>query len=187
MSVVVCSAAALVLLVALAFVLLFHRLATTAKNGSIDSEWCRDFSIDRYRPMERLLFQGDWAFLASQPGFCTSIARRLKSQRRRLLRQYLRGLGRDFEKLYRAAKLLLLHSPEDRPDLAMVLLKQRWIFRCNVAALHCRLILQPIGLPEVDLGGFLEALGSMRDQVGRLAAGLQTSASVRVGVPASSL
>ena len=186
MSLVICSAAFLALLVALAFVVLFRRLATTAKSASIDSEWWRDFSIDRYRPMERLLFQGDWEFLAAQPGFCPSIARRLKSQRRHLLRQYLRRLGGDFDKLHRAAKLLLLHSPEDRPDLAMALLKQRWIFLCNVAGLHCRLVLQPVGLAEVNLGCLLEALGSMRDQVAGLAAGLQTSASVRVGVRASS-
>ena len=42
---------------------LFHR----DRSGDTGIEWLRNFSIEDYRPMERLLRESDYEFLAAQP------------------------------------------------------------------------------------------------------------------------
>jgi hypothetical protein len=168
-------AAALVVLAALGFVFLFRRLISPERGGQSSLEWCRQFSIEKYRPMERLFFDEDYDFLAAQPGFSAKISKKLLAGRRRIFRHYLRCLGQDFDRLYTAAKFLLLHAPQDRPDLASALLKQRLIFRYAMAAVRCSLILQTMGIGKVDVRGLVAALESMRNQLRQLTAGVERS------------
>src|SRR5712691_4096783 len=85
-----------------AFGLLFRILVQRTRPGACDPlEWLDDFSAAVYRPMERLLDARDRAFLASQPGFEPSIARRLRRQRIGIFQSYLRGMIRDFHRLLR--------------------------------------------------------------------------------------
>jgi hypothetical protein len=161
-------AAVLVAAAALGFVFLFRRLISGERDPRASLEWCSRFSVEKYRPMERLFFDEDYDFLA-HAGAPVSIGKRLRVARRRIFRQYLRCLSRDFDRLYAAAKFLLLHSPQDRPDLAWALLKQRLIFRYAMATVQYRLVLQPLGIGAVDVRGLVSALESMRDQLRQLA------------------
>ncbi len=115
--------------------------------------------------MERLFSPEDYEFLAAQPGFTPRLARRLAAERRKIFRRYLRCLRRDFDRLYLATKLLLLHAAQDRPDLAVALFKQRLTFQFALAAVYCRLALQTLGLGTVDARGLVSALQAMRDQL----------------------
>jgi hypothetical protein len=85
-------------------------------------------------------------------------------------------LSRDFDRLYTAAKFLLLHSPQDRPDLASALLKQRLIFRYAMLAVECRLVLQTAGVGKVDVRGLVRALEAVRDQLRQLTPRVEHSA-----------
>lgn len=168
-------AAALLVLAAVAFLFLFRRLISRQRDEHLDLEWCRQFSIAKYRPMERLFADDDYEFLAAQPGFHPRIYRKLQAERRRVFRRYLRCLSHDFNRLSTVAKLLLLHAPQDRPDLASTLLKQKLIFSYAMAAVQCRLVLQTLGLGTVDVRRLVAALEAMRQQLGQLSQSAETS------------
>lgn len=169
MNYALCGAAIAVSLTALGFFIIFRRLISEDRDPQSALEWCSQFSVSKYRPMERLFSDQDYDFLATQPGYSPAIARRLHAERRRIFRHYLRCLSRDFERLHTAAKFLLLHSPQDRPDLASALLKQRLIFRYALLSVHARLILQTLGIGKVDVRGLVRPLESMREQLSQLA------------------
>src|SRR5690242_7577077 len=113
MSYTLIGAVLLAVLVAAAFAVLFRRLIARDKDSHADLEWSSEFSIAKYRPMERLFLEEDYDFLAAQPGFHPRIYRKLQAERRRVFRHYLRCLRRDFNRLSTAAKVLLLNAPSD--------------------------------------------------------------------------
>jgi hypothetical protein len=175
MNLALSGAAVLAVLAAVAFFLLFRRLLSRGRDTLNDLEWSRDFSVARYRPMERLFLEDDYRFLAAQPGFHPGIRRKLQSERRRIFRRYLRCLSRDFDRLTVAAKLLVVHSHQDRPDLASILLKQRAVFTYAMAVVQCRLALQPLGIGTVDVRPLVNALEGMRDQLRQVSRHAQPS------------
>lgn len=164
-------AGGLALAVVLVFLALFRRLVTRGGATEPDLAWSSEFSVAKYRPMERLFLEEDYDFLAAQPGFHPRISRKLQAERRRVFRHYLRCLRRDFDRLSTTAKLLLLQAQEDQPELAHGLLKQRFTFSCAMYMVQCRLALQPLGLGTVDVRGLVDAVEGMRDQLRHLAAG----------------
>jgi hypothetical protein len=176
MNLALAGAAAFVVLAALAFLLLFRRLIARERDAQTDLTWCRDFSAARYRPMERLFAEQDYEFLSSQPGFHPRLYRKLQAERRKVFRQYLRCLRRDFSRLSSAARFLMVHASEDRPDLASSLLKQRAVFTYAMLAIQCRLVLQPVGI-RVDVRPLVQSLDLMRDQLRLLSQRAQAPAA----------
>jgi hypothetical protein len=58
------------------FLALVRRVAAPSRTAEGDlGTWLDSFSVARYRPMERLLSEADYEFLAAQPGYDPSIAR----------------------------------------------------------------------------------------------------------------
>lgn len=159
----------LILSIAGTFVYLFHRLLGRQRVQSSSPESWQSFSVEKYRPMERLLSGEDDEFLASQAGYDPRILHRLRRERRTIFRSYLRSLIRDFNRVYAALKVVLLHAAEDRPDLASALLKQRLIFAGAVAAVEGRLILHALGFGTVDARGLVESLDRLVGEFRRLA------------------
>ena len=68
MTTICLSAAALLVLTAAGFVLLFRRLLSPTRHSGFSQDWLTHFSVNRYRPMERLLADEDYLFLSSQKG-----------------------------------------------------------------------------------------------------------------------
>lgn len=165
MNVVLLTAAGITVLVAGAFVWIFRRIVTPVRHATPGLGWLHEFSIEKYRPMQRLLTREDYEFLRSQPGFTPTVAKMLQARRRRVLRLYLADLGRDFENVYALAKLCLVHSAEDRPGLALALLRQKWTFRYAMGLAHLRLMLQPVGLSRVDTRALVDAVDAMYRQL----------------------
>lgn len=165
MSVVLCTATGLVLLVAGAFLWIFRLMITSGKREASDLNGLGQFSIEKYRAMQRLLSREDFEFLENQPGFSAKVAGRFRAMRRRILRLYLADLGRDFENIYAVAKLCVLHSAEDRPGLALALLRQKWTFNYAIALAHVRLMLQPLALGRLDTGALVDAVDAMYGQL----------------------
>ena len=165
MNVAIPIVATLVAFAAVAFFLLFRKLSVAAPRSGSDPNWWRDFSVARYRPLARLFSPDDYTFLEAQPGYRPEIARRLRVERRRIFRHYLRSISRDFDRLHATARLFLLHAQQDRPELAGVLLKQRLVFGYAMAAIHGRLVLQTLGLGTVDVRRLVGAVEAMRAQL----------------------
>jgi hypothetical protein len=126
-----------------------------------DAAWVASFSAEKYRPMERLLNERDYVFLAAQPGFEPSIARRLRIERRKVFRAYLDTMSRDFNALHGAAVRMALTSATDRPELVSQLIRQKTAFQFGVEAARVRLVLAGLGLGSVRTAPLLESLGSL--------------------------
>lgn len=153
----------------LLFVVLFRLLARRPQQTA-SVEWLDNFSLESYAPMGRLLNQSDIAFLASQPGYRPEMGRRMMAERRKIFRDYLRLLIRDFNQLMSLGKLMVVHGAEDRAELAKSLWRHEIAFYFAVALVQCKLALWPLGLPAMDVHKLIEPLEAMRDQVQLLAA-----------------
>jgi hypothetical protein len=116
-------------------------LVSPGTHPPVTASWIEGLSPERYRPMLHLLDAEDLEFLRSQPGFTPKLASRLRAQRCQIFRGYLRCLNEDFQRIIMALKLILAYSPQDRPDLASVLVHQQLRFGLAMAAVHVRLFL----------------------------------------------
>ncbi len=168
MNVPLVAAAILLLFLAAALGWLFRRLVSRDE-ALPDAAWVRDFTVARYHPMERLLDEEDFRFLAGQAGYEPRIGRRLRRQRRRVLRAYLRALVRDFGRLHAAARRLLADSTVDRPDLGAVLVKQYATFHLRVFEVRFRLVMNAAGIGSVDVRGLLGSLECLNGECRQLA------------------
>lgn len=165
----------LVLIVLLVFAALMFRLirrvwgpVVAPSDGNL--RWLFEFSVSRYKPMERLLSEEDFAYLESQPGYHPAIGRKLRAEHRRIFRMYLRRMVRDFNRIHAAARVMIVHSPVDASELAAVLFKQRITFLYAIAAVHGRLALHALGVKAPDVGTLILTLDTMRLQLCRFAA-----------------
>jgi hypothetical protein len=144
---------------------LFRRLIAGPKSLPVSVDWINDLSIARYRPMERLLSEEDYRFLASQPGFDDRMLRRIRADRRKVFRGYLACLSRDFSLVGAALRLMMMYSAQDRPDLAGILYKQQALFAVGMLAVQWRLILHTCGLGTVDVSGLVRGMEFMRTEL----------------------
>lgn len=139
-----------------------RKLLSQAGALPVTAEWIDELSIERYRPMMRLLDGGDLAFLRTQPGFSPRMAAKLRQQRCQIFRGYLRCLSGDFAKVCAAVKLVMLQSQHDRPDLATVLIRHQVMFALGMAMVQVRLVLYRFGLCGVNVGALVNIFDVMR-------------------------
>src|ERR1035441_9675686 len=148
---------------------LVRRAISAGVELPLDSQWIAELSVERYRPMLRLLDENDLKFLRSQPGFTSRMESKLRAQRCQILRDYLRGLETDFRRVCTAVKLLMLQSELDRPDLASVLIHQQASFALGMAMVNARLVLYRWGMGGVDVSGLVKSFDAMRVELWNLA------------------
>lgn len=148
------------LLLALFFVI--RKIGFSGSDLPVTAEWIDELSIERYRPMARLLDGGDMEFLRSQPGFTPRMLHRLRSQRCQIFRGYLRCLQGDFGRVSSAIKLVMLQSQHDRPDLAAALIRHQLTFATGMMMAYCRLTLFQWGLGQVNVGSLVKSFDHMR-------------------------
>ncbi len=123
-------------------------------------------SVDRYRPMLRLLDDEDLEFVPAKG----NLRRDLRSLRRKLFRRYLRCMARDYALLLAGIRAVMVQSGVDRPDLARALAKNRMLFAFGLYRVELRLALHAVGVGKVDISGLVDALETLRAQVSVLAA-----------------
>jgi len=135
-----------------------------ARGGDLplNADWIDELSVDRYRPMMRLLDDRDLEFLRSQPGFTPRIAARLRARRSQVFRGYLRHLSADFRRVCTAVKVLMLQSKRDRPDLAATLVRQQAMFAFGMAMVQVRLFLYRWDLCTVDVRALVNTFDVVR-------------------------
>lgn len=141
---------------------LVHKVGSGGNGLPVTSEWIDDLSLDRYRPMLRMLDGSDVAFLRSQPGFTPDMARKLRAQRTQIFRGYLRSLETDFGRVCSAIKLVMLHSKHDRPELAESLVRQQLTFACSMLSVRFHLVLYSLGICGVEVSKLVKIFDGMR-------------------------
>jgi hypothetical protein len=147
---------------AVVLIKVFRQMAGKKCKLPVTVEWMETLSVERYRPMLRLLDQEDLSFLKSQPGFRPDMAKRLRRQRCDIFNGYLRHLCADFQLTCAALKLIMLHAPVDRPDLASILLRAQMSFACGLMQIHIRLALYRWGLANVDVRDLVQLFDVMQ-------------------------
>ena len=113
----------------------------------------------RYRPMLRLMAEDDFDFLAGNP----KLLRSLRTERRKLFRNYLTSLTREYGRLLAGIRLVMVQSRVDRPDLVRALAKNRMLFTLAICRIEYRLAMQSLGLGRVDISGVVEAFDRLRE------------------------
>ncbi len=147
-----------------AAITLVRRLGSTDSRLPVTAEWIDELSLDRYRPMMRLLNSDDIAFLRSQPGFTPKMESTLRAQRCQIFRGYLRCLDTDFQRICIALKLLLVESAQDRPELSSALIQQQIMFASALLAVNASppLLLSIGGIGTVDVTALVRIFDATR-------------------------
>jgi hypothetical protein len=143
-------------------VLLIRKVAFAGGSLPVTAEWIGELSVERYRPMMRLLDGADLEFLRSQPGFKPEMADRIREQRCDIFAGYLRSLEADFRRVCSAIHLLMLQSRDDRPDLAAVLVHHQLMFAGGMLMIHVRLFFYRWGICGVDVGSVVKVFDVMQ-------------------------
>ena len=152
--------ASLVLIAAVSGAVLF--LARMRLLDSVVQSSTRLPDADRYRPMLRLLSDGDLDFASSNP----VLRGRIRAQRRQMFRGYLRCLTKDYARLLSGLRRMMVESGEDRPDLAKALAKNRLMFAVALCKIEIHLQLHALGIGKVDVSGLVDALSALRGAAG---------------------
>ena len=150
----------------------FVRSLAAQRRQEASFDDCLVLSAARYQPMARLLREEEFQFLAAQDGYSPELGRRFRTQRRRVFRGYLRSLKKDFAIVTTALQTLIVHSAEDRGDLAAAVVRQRLTFAAAVLAVEGRLLLHAagIGAVQIDVRGLVDSLEAMQSQMRMLLA-----------------
>ena len=127
----------------------------------VTTEWLDELSPERYRPILRLLAEGEMDFLDSQPGFTPGMLAAVRRHRAEAIRDRLQAMSCDFSLVCAALKLIMLQSQVDRPELALALLRSQITFAGNMLLAHGRLWLYRVGLGSVDVSALIVLFGSM--------------------------
>jgi hypothetical protein len=128
----------------------------------VTAEWIDELSVERYRPMLRLLDGEDLEFLRAQPGFMPCMATHLRRQRCQILQGYLHSMSADFRKVCAAIKLVMLYSNNDRPDLAGALIHHQLVFGVSFLRVEVALQLYRWGLCDVDVSNLMRVFDVTR-------------------------
>jgi hypothetical protein len=123
-------------------------------------------SMDRYRPMLRLLSDEDLMFVSAN----AHLSKTLRATRRQLFRGYLNCMTRDYSRLLGGVRAVMAQAGIDRPDLAKALVKNRALFAIAVCKVEFRLTLHAAGVGKVDISALVGAMETLSSQVRSLAA-----------------
>lgn len=112
--------------------------------------------LETYQPMGRLFAEEDFRFLS---GSRPDLVKRLRRQRRQVLRLYLRELRADFERVYAFCRSLAPKSTD--PNFAALITQQALSFYGLFLVLHVRCTLgwfMHVRIDTVDLVGAFDRL-----------------------------
>ena len=158
---------------AFAFVLIapvIVRLLQRCKPEEITPDWLENFSHASYYPMQNLLSNDDFRFLAGQPGFDLSLYRKLRRERLTIFRQYLGRLIGDFNRLHTIARLIVARSQHDRSDLVGRLFKLKLQFSVAVIEADVSYLLCLLGFRLLYVRATIARLEEMNSELKHLAA-----------------
>ncbi len=109
-------------------------------------------ALETYQPMSRLFAEEDFRFLS---GLAPALVKRLRRQRRHVMRLYLRELQADFERIYAFCRALAPRSQD--PSFATLITKQALSFYGLFVVLQMRCGLGWFLPVRVDTGDLVDA------------------------------
>jgi hypothetical protein len=168
MEIVLIVLTAVAIVAACGLFLLLRRVAGEPQTLPVTAEWIDELSMDRYRPMLRLLAGDDLRYLKQGEGFSHSAVRKFRAERCDVIRGYLRWLQSDFARVSMALRVLMVQSHHDRPDLAVFLIRQKFAFHMGMAAIEMHLLVYRWGLTRIDVSGVMEAFDALRLELRQL-------------------
>ncbi len=155
----------LVLLMALGWLL--SRLVATRKVFDVDLAWWNAFRPERYSPVLRLLSPKDFEYIASLEGCDRRMRAEFRRNRVVLMRQYLREMAADFDRLQALGQLMVSAGAAGR-ELREELFRQKVRFTLALWRIQIQTFGFQLGLSQVDasiLFGSLDGLtASVRSQ-----------------------
>jgi hypothetical protein len=141
---------------------LVRRLGSETSTLPVTAEWIDELSADRYRPMIRLLDGRDIQFLRAQPGFTRAMESDLRPRRCQIMRDYLRCLDLDFNRVATALGLLMVQSEQERPQATAALMEYRLRYEAASAVVRARLFLYRWGIGTVDAAPLVRVFDAIR-------------------------
>jgi len=149
----------------------------TGSKRRVTLDWIDDLSVERYRPMLRLLDDAELQFLCSRTGVTPTLMAQFRRQRCQIFRGYLRSLQADFTKICRVMKVLLVEAAADRPDLASLLVHSQIAFAWSIALVQLRLALYSCGIGTVNAASLLRLFDGLKVELQALSpAGISAAA-----------
>jgi len=136
--------------------LIGRQIAILQRRSTQQWERTGELSVERYRPMCRLLESDDLAFLRKQPGATPQMVKRLRKQRAQVFRGYLKCLECDFQQASETLMAMLIDSDVDRTDLIPSLLRTRLRFSTGIFMVRCRLVLYRWNISQKPIARLLE-------------------------------
>ena len=138
-------------------------------SGRAHADGAAVFSLDRYRPMQRLLSEQDMLFLKRSPGYTKQMGKRWKRHQLVLFKMYLRELRLDFYKLHAEARSIVADTGMESSDLVRQLIRQRIQFEYATAKVELQISLAGFGMGAVSARPLLKTVEMMRKQLQTMA------------------
>lgn len=142
-----------------------------------DITWVQNYSLRRYRILDRLSNDHDLQWLRGQQGFRPGMDSKLRSTRLRAIRRFLTELEGDHSRIYAVAQHLIASSPIDRSDIALRLWQERTNFALRLHLIRGRLFLYQMGFPRLAVTEGLSSVQSLLDAIRPLQAVSMASAA----------
>lgn len=111
--------------------------------------WLETFSPESYLPMLRLVETVDPGYLLANCGPLE--AKRYKSLQRQMLREYLRGLARDFNRLHALATENAIRARAEEEDSSLALVEEKMEFIFSMWSIEFRLYVNQFAPCVVNL------------------------------------
>jgi hypothetical protein len=154
--------ASLLLLAAVAW--LFSRLVATRRVFEIDQEWWKSFRPERYAPVLRLLSESEFEYLASLEGCDRQLRAEFRRNRVRLMRQYLREMAEDFNRLQAVGQLMVESGAAGR-EMREQLFAHKVQFTRALWRIRLQAIGFQFGISRVDAKSLLGSLDGLNAAV----------------------
>ena len=127
-----------------------------------DADFLDNFSLRSYRPMIRLAARLDRDFLVQIHG--PRLADCYRGIQRQVLREYLKTVSKDYNRLYAIANARSTRAASDTGDLSMALFEQQMSFIFLMWGIEARLLLEPILPGPIDLNPLVRYVENMAQQ-----------------------
>jgi hypothetical protein len=139
---------------------LLGRLIRTRRVFDIDFAWWNSFSPERYKPVTRLLSEQDFDYISGLDGCDRRMAAKFRSRRVKLMRQYLREMSADFDRLQAIGQLMVEAGTAGR-ELRELLFEQRLRFTLAMWSAQLQTAGFRAGISRVDTTGLMGALNGL--------------------------
>ena len=138
----------------------------TRSYGS-DTAFLDQFSVSRYRPLLRLATRMDRTYLENAHG--KALAACYRKIQRTLLREYLRDLSKDVNRLYAILNARSAGARNDEGNVSLALTEQQTSFALLVWGIEARLLLDAVMPAPLNVKPLIAALDALTTQTQAIA------------------